>query len=183
MPEMYKRPVSLFPKANAGEWESEMSLRDELKLIFSGDGPESGKAHWIKVRHFDKTSPSQYYNEETGEAVGGPMFNYVDTAVLTFYTLRPPLNFTTDALSNQPMGPGRFDSYHLVYYFEYNVAIDVDDMIFELDRESPTKPANLAAIGITKRFNVRYVHDFRGDNQGQIEYKGVLCRIDDVSYG
>ena len=183
MPEIYKRQMSLFPTASEGKWESEMSLRDELDLIFRGDGPESGKAHWIKLRHFDKSAPSEYYNSETGEAVGGPMFEYTDTAVLTFYSLRPPLNFSTDALANQPMTPGRFDNYHLIYYFEHNVAIDVEDMIFELDRESPIKPANLDTVPITKRFNVRYVHDFRGDNQGQIEYKGVLCRIDDVSYG
>lgn len=183
MPEMYKRPVSLFPTASSGNWDSEISLRDELSKIFRGEGPESGKAHWIKLRHFDKSKPSQYYKEDTGEAVGGPMFEYTEQFVLTFSTLRPPLNFSTDSLALQPLGPGRFDSYHIIYYFEHDVSIDPEDIIFELNWNSPSKPTNLNTISIKKRFHVRYIHEFRGDDQGRIEFQGALCRIDDVSYG
>lgn len=177
------RKLSLYPSAQSGVYNKEISLRDELYKIFRGDGPESGKAHWVILRHFDKTTFSQYWNPQTREAVGGPPWVYTDKAVLTYSALRPAIGFGIDTLSEMSLVPGRFDDFSAIFYFEHDVSVDTFDMIYELDWEKPQKPLDLESVTKTRRYQIKFLWDYRSDNQGRIEYKATVCRVDEVSWG
>jgi hypothetical protein len=176
------RKISLFPGGIQGTGR-EISLREGLYKLFRGDGLESGKAHWVILRHFDKTRKSSYWNDDTKEAVGGPAWEYGDTPTLTYSALRPPIGFGTEMSANIPLMMGKMDDIHVLYFFEHDVSIDQDDVIFEVSWSGINPPSDLAALTYTKRYNVKYVFQYRADDQGRIEFQTATCRVDDVSWG
>lgn len=148
-----------------------IDLRKELHAILHGDGNRSGKGHWIVYRKFDRSTYSQYYNEVTQEAVGGPKYEYTDYIIRAYRS--NPLSGLGANNSSKEADVGQISIPTVVYYLEYDQSPQVGDQIFELNWESPIKPTTIVTQNpnyFRERFNIEFVHAYRLDGWGRIEY-------------
>ncbi len=137
-----------------------------------------GIGRWVVVRHFTDEY-SEFWKEETHEAVGGPAYEFVDTLVEVYSA--PALSRT--ALRNEGVvieEPGQIDSDFTRFFLEYDVTVNKNDEIFELDYEKSARPTlvylpdeeDVAAGKVVpkERFKVKKIEEYRAD-EGRVEYK------------
>jgi len=154
-------------------------------MTFGGDfnemleEDEGGIGQWVVVRHFTQVH-SQFWNEETQEAVGGPPFEFIDTVVLAakqtaFSPARPDSRTGLNRLEHAKTILTDFR-----YFLRADVTIKEDDEIFDLEylgREKPTVDYEGTGTGakITARFKVKFFHSFVQGNRGEIGYNLVIA--------
>ena len=153
-----------------------IDLREELKDLFEVD--EGGVSRWIIVRHFSDEH-SDYWKPETHEAVGVRAYKYMDYIVRTYSVAAlPATSIKSEGLhQNQP---ALIEESIYRFFLEYNVEVDENDEIFDLDYIGDTVPTVIVGDqpedipnGIVKpkeRFKVRKVDKLRSDG-GRIEFK------------
>ena len=149
-----------------------IDLRIEMNHILYGNAQRKPKGHWVILRSYDLCSPSQFYNKQTKEGVGGPAYNYTDTILRT---RRVPKGLGVDPLK---AGNALDDAY--IYYFEYNVNIKRGDHIIELFWNDHSIKPTITNDIMTERYRVVSVHPYRLEN-GNVQYHSVNAEIDETS--
>ena len=157
-----------------------VNLRNEFQDLLIRD--LGGVGRWIVIRHFSEEH-SEYWKEETHEAVGGPAYEFTDILVETYSA--PALSRT--ALRNEGLNTeqsGQNDSDFTRFFIEHNVTIKKDDEIFELDyekREMPTvvytpdeEDISAGKVAPKERYKVTKIEKYRAD-EGRVEYKVVYA--------
>lgn len=154
-----------------------MGFRENFNAMITNSRGGIGK--WIVVRHFS-TTRSEYWNEQTKEAVGGPPFTYTDTVALgakqlAFEGGRPSQSVGVNIL---PLSKAVLETYR--YFVPSDVTIEEDDEIFDLDHTGTTPPTavNYTGVGtgavVQQRFKVKFVHEYIAANRGDLGYKLVI---------
>jgi len=157
---------SLFPVGD------NIDLRDEFSKILRGGIGIKPKGHYVTIRHFDLSKPTEQWDPINKEARGIEPFAYVDQLVLS-YRARPVLT----PYNEEVIPPGLINLDTYIYYFEYTVQIDLTDFIFEYglvdgqDIDSSNLPMP------TEKYNVKMIDPRRGDS-GRIEYYRVICKYE-----
>lgn len=139
-----------------------------------------GIGQWVVLRHFSEVK-SQYWNERTQEAVGGPPYEYTDTIVLAakqmaFMAGRPPVRAGVHPAENVVDLQENFR-----YFLPPDVTIKEDDEIYDLNIHG-VKPTTIdyteSGVGtkITGRFKVKLVIPYRDADQGKNQYTVVFTK-------
>lgn len=154
-----------------------MAFRDNFNnMILNSRG---GIGKWVVVRHFS-TTRSEFWNDETKEAVGGPPYTYVDTVTVAgkqtaFEAGRPNKSTGISLLENTG---ALLESYR--YFVQSSVTIQEDDEIFDLDHAGSVTPTAIDYLGVGKgvkiqgRYKVRFAHEYIAANRGDLGYKLVI---------
>lgn len=88
------------------------------------------RAWWGVLRSFNLTRHSQYWNEESGEAIGGPPWMYNDIIFRIRRTEHATMN-AEDWHTRQQFT----DSYNVIYYVVSPVRPKKEDIIIEIDNK------------------------------------------------
>lgn len=155
-------------------------IKEFHDLVFN----DPGIGHWVLLRHYTDEH-SEYWNESTHEAVGGPAYKYVDTFVRAYSMSSMSLLRSSLGLNNTTVG--NVDMSIVVYFVEANVEVYANDNLFELDYENSKKPSTIvyesnadASKGeakALKKYYIRRIEDMRAD-AGKIQYKMLFCEKD-----
>jgi len=159
-----------------------INLREELRGIFHGTATESAKAHWIVLRKMDLTKRSQYWNEETLEAIGGPAYEYTDIVVRTRRRINDSHSVQDEMQSFAD--PGQIHVTTGMYFFEHDVKPKKEDEIFEIDYDlsiCPTAPRlDRIPYPYKEKHIIRESIPLRLDQGGRTEYWACYVRRDYV---
>ena len=156
-----------------------VDLRYELESLFNG---VDKIGRWVVVRHYDKTQYSKYWNEVTKEAVGGPAYVYNDTIVETYSSPNYSSIYTRTQAGIQQYEQAVIDLNTVQYYFRYNVVVDSDDEVYELDYYGKTEPSSIdyvnsgTGVSIIEKYKIKDVINYRCDDHGRIEYKFAIAQ-------
>jgi hypothetical protein len=155
-----------------------MDLRKEIKNLIIN---KEGVGRWVMVRHYS-AEHSEYWNEATKEAVGGPAYKYTDTLVESYSAPVSSMNMRFTGMKQDNFGI--VDEDLQKFYFTHDVVIDENDEIFDLEYYAASRPTvvfNQAEVNEAKgkvapvtRYKVKTLHKYRGD-QGRVEYKAAVC--------
>lgn len=172
----------IYPSSTASG--GSIDLRQELYDLLRGAGGDPGQGHWIILRKSKPGTPSEHFEgDQWDEPVGGPQWEYTDTAVICRY--RPVTSGSLARFFEQEGEPGLIHVDYRIYYFEHGVKPTKSDFIYEIDwdgdYDTPPVPANLARSAYLDRFNVNDVVPFKGDG-GRVEFYACLCRRDIVKH-
>lgn len=158
-----------------------MTFADNFKRLM--ERTKNGMGQWVVIRHYTDIH-SVYWNEEKQEAVGGAPFEFEDTVVLTmkqtaFTPARPAPRVGVVHLESVETSMSTYR-----YFFAPGVTIKEDDEIFDLDGFSQTPPtpdytASGTGARIASRYKVKFIHDYRQGNRGDI---GYILAIAERSY-
>ena len=162
-----------------------MDIRTEFSLIMS---EFEGIARWVLLRKFTNEK-SNYWNDITKEAIGGPKYTYNDSLVEGYSV--PTFNGTVKKREGVVVtSPGDLDITSEIFYFKYDVPIAVNDEIYDLDWEYAESPAvvydkndeDLAngKVCPKRKYSVKRVDNKRGD-LGRIEFKKVFTVRDMIT--
>jgi hypothetical protein len=143
-------------------------------ILYGGLG-QLPKGHWVILRKFDRTRPSQYYDDKTHEGVGGPAFEYEDVLIRT---RQVPMRKNTDQLLVTPPGIDINDCY--VYYFEYTVNPKIGDDILELDLLDNRRTPVITTVHPTARYSIERTHPYRLES-GNVQYWAAVTRYNEVT--
>lgn len=151
-----------------------IDLRIELQRILYGGFGQVPKGHWVVLRQYDRSNPSDSYNKRTHEGVGGPAYQYTDTILRT---RRVPTGKRSDDLSAIKAGMNLLDMF--TYYFEYHINPRVGDDIFELELNDHTNmPTNPT---FSQKWHIKRVHPYRLE-QGNVQYWMAVAEYDEIRY-
>lgn len=143
---------------------------------------EEGIARWLLLRSFTEEK-SEYWNDITKEAIGGPAYTYSDSLVEGWSA--PAVS----GISRKREGvvvvdPADLDITSECFYLMYDVLIKNNDEIYELDWEHAEKPTivykrneeDLAQKKVCpkRKYRVQKVLNKRGD-EGRVEYVKAFC--------
>jgi len=147
-----------------------MSFSEDFNEMLEED--DGGIGQWVVVRHFSNVH-SQYWNEETKEAVGGPAYEYKDTVLLASKQLSYQTGVTVLEYS-----AANINNYK--YFLKSDATISVDDEILDLDTVGDTIPTvsydgTGTGASITGRYKVRFVHPYVQGGKGEIGYKIAIA--------
>lgn len=156
-----------------------IDLRQQMTGIMYGDGFNKQQGHWVIYRRFDTSQKSQYYDDNYGESVGGPTWEYEDEVVIT-----RRVQITAGSLTRffeQEMAPGILHIDYQIFYFEHSVAPKLEDEIYEVTWEDHSVKPRIDQLDgkAIEKFNINSVVPLRGDN-GRIEFYACLCRVENV---
>jgi len=164
--------VSPYPVATTG-----VDLRLEMEDILNEYG------HWVMVRHYDTTQRSPAWDDEYGEAIGGPTHPYVDYVVRG----RKVIVRSGGVLSALEMGSpvGAITIPYVTYYVRWDVTDDlltIHDEIYEFPWDDERSPGveEVVDIVVTK-YGILESVDMLGD-AGRREYYLCVCRADVVGW-
>jgi len=150
-----------------------ISLRTEMTAMLYGTGGSPPKGHWIVLRHFDRTSKSDYYNEFSREGIGGPTFKYNDILLRSRRVPYP----RTDSTEYAKVGNILHDQY--IYYFEYDIVLSTGDQIYELELDDHTyQPTE---YDFAEKYDIKRVHPYRLEH-GNVVYKMAMCQYNNITY-
>jgi hypothetical protein len=137
---------------------------------------------WMLLRHYDTTTHSQYWDDETQEAVGGPAYAYTDHIVLS----RKMIQSTGGVLGalEMSMPTGLISVPYTNIYLKWDavgeVLIDQVDEIFEFNWSLDRKPEPSEVLGkMVIKHNILMSQDLLGD-LGRREYWKCICKADVV---
>lgn len=151
-----------------------IDLRQELKNLLETEF--GGIAKWIAIRHFS-TTHSEYWNEVTKEAIGGPAYTYTDTLVECYSLtavkrILPQIGSVVEEF-------GQLEQIYDKYYLMSDVDVKENDEILDLDYFGKTKPTLvytkaeentvLLKYSPKNRYKIKKVDPKIGDF-GRIEY-------------
>lgn len=167
--------TSLYGGLGQGEG---IDLRIELNRILYGSVGKRPKGHWVILRKFDMSTPSDNYNRYTHEGVGGPGHEYIDVILRT---RRVPVSKRSDALEPIKAGVAIGDMY--TYYFEYTVNPKIGYEILEPGPsfDHTTTSPNFTGITCQAKFTIKRVHPYRLEN-GNIQYWAAISEHDQVRF-
>lgn len=161
-----------------------INMRDELHAVLYGTQGSQIYGHWIVYRAMDKTKLSKYWNNKTGEAIGGPKYEYKDYIIRT-RRYAWDLNFATNKgleiqVASSIATPGDF-----IYYFEYiegitvdnngNITINEEDCLYELRCPDITDITQITYKDYMYKLEFIRVEPIY-DRYGRIEYFMVVAR-------
>ena len=114
-----------------------MDLKTEFDLLLENE-EGFGVGKWVLLRHFTDEY-SEYYDEITKEAVGGPKYKYKDN-VLRAYTAESAFGMSMTADGITRVAPGDIPTQSKLYYFKSDVIIKQFDQIYVLPWVKKEKP-------------------------------------------
>lgn len=152
-----------------------IDLRREMNAILYGGLGRKPKGHWVVYRRFDRSRYSQYWNDVTKEAVGGPAYEYTDSLLKT-RRIPAPRTETDDRIK-----AGTTFGDEFVYYLEYTVNPKVGDYIYELGWDNHAVKPTLSTSLFCSKYVIYRVHPYRLEN-GNVQYWAALCRFDEIMY-
>lgn len=151
-----------------------IDLRIEMHNILYGTTVVPPRGHWICLRVYDRNKPTEFYNNITHEAVGGPPFEYIDKIIRT---RRIPAHSLSDDLVGTKAGVLKADEY--LYYIEWSERFKVGDDIYELTLDDHTnRPTN---IMLYEKYKINRIIPNRMEN-GNIQYYTVIVKLDEIGY-
>ena len=112
-----------------------------------------------------KSNKSEFWDEKTQSAVGGPMWEYTDTLVLVRKSVFGPAK--TNELN---MRPGELVIPAEMFYLPHTVVPAEEDIIIEITPSHGDRPVTYQ---IVQAKNIKRVDPMR-DIQGRIEFYQVL---------
>lgn len=152
-----------------------IDLRLEMNYILYGNATRKPKGHWIVLRQYDRSSPSQFYNKSTREGVGGPAFLYTDSLIRT---RRVPISFRGNPLD--PLKAGYTIEDKFIYYFEYTVKPKRGDHIIELSIDDHATRPTVSRNIMSHRYRIAGVQPYRLEN-GNVQYYSTQADFDETS--
>ena len=152
-----------------------IDLRVEMNWMLYGNTGSLPKGHWIVLRKYDRCQPSQYYNKNTHEGVGGPAFEYTDMLIRV---RRVPIAFKGNPLDPIKAGQAIEDRY--IYYCEYSVKPKRGDHIIELALDDHALQPTVTQSIMADRYRIVAVQPYRLEN-GNVQYYSVQAEIDETS--
>lgn len=163
------RPTtSIYPGTAYG-----IDLRNEMEVLLSEYG------YYILVRHYDRSTYSQYWNNIAKEAVGGPAYEYTDYIALGRKVARTTETGATGGLEvPHPMGLVTipYVTFYIKWDIVYTDSISNEDEIMEFTWSNSRVPVVGDAIpNVTNRYNILDAADLLGDT-GRREYYMCICR-------
>ena len=159
----------------------EIDLRKEFHTILFGNGVDPQRGHWIIYRHMDLTQPSAEYNPVTGEGKGGTMWKYNDE--IRMCRDQVVRSRTTMGAAEQDTPAGLLPVPYRVFYFEYDLKPQQEDVIFEINWDNHAIKPTLDQVKPphVERFDIKLIHPNR-DLYGRIEYYAIIALGDQVSW-
>jgi len=136
----------------------------ELKKLFEVDKT----AHWVILRQFDKTKPSEHWNPLTKEAVGGPAWEYTDELILARKS-GPNRSFSPGGLNEEYTPIGLLDGANYRFYLTADVTPQLDDVIYEIEYQGNKKPT-IIDLPFETKWNIITIIPMRDQEYGRIEY-------------
>lgn len=153
-----------------------VDLRKEVDSLLEQYGA------WMLLRHYDVTTHSQYWDEDTQESVGGPSYLFTDHIVLT----RKIIQSTGGVLGalEMPAPPGLVSTPYTNIYLRWDaggeILIEQVDEIFEFNWNEERKPEADEVLGkVVIKHNILMAQDLLGD-LGRREYWKCICKADVV---
>jgi len=140
-----------------------IDLRAELKKLFEIDKT----AHWVILRQFDKTKPTEHLNPLTKEAVGGPAWEYDDQLILARRSSGRQVFFPGSQESFTP--PGLMDNTEFRFYLTSDVTPYLEDVIYEIEYQGDKKPTTVDLPFVAK-WNIITIVPLREQEYGRVEY-------------
>lgn len=116
-----------------------MDLRKEFnQLIENEEG--KGIGYWVLLRHFTNEL-SEFYDEITKEAIGGPKYKYNDH-LIRVYSVESGYGMAMAADGITRVEPGDIPTEARIYYLKYNPNLvpKQGDIIYELGWRRKEKP-------------------------------------------
>lgn len=153
-----------------------IDLRAEVIGLLYGTLGKMPKGHWVVFRRYDRTKPSQFYNSDTKEGVGGTPFAYTEELLRTRHNDTGSKKDTLGFLKS-----GEYDPKLRIYYFDWRVKPLLGDVIFELLLDDHTNTPDINNLVKYEIFKVKKVHPYRIDF-GNIAYYACECDRDMVNY-
>jgi len=155
-----------------------INLRYEMEKLLDEYG------HWVLLRHYDTTTFSEYYDEITGEGVGGPMYEWTDHVVRS----RKVVQTTGGTLSAMEMTTpvGLLTVPYSVYYVKWDdmnaiIAPQLDE-IYEFAWSKARAPIADECTALAKvKYNILEAIDMLGDG-GRREFYTCICKADMVGF-
>ena len=151
------------------------NLRLELAVLLHGDywpvlgnGIYGGYGHWIIYHWSKKNEKSPYYNEDTKESILGPVYETVPLLIKT----RRISSAQTEA--EKLVEAGIMDDKSVLYYIEYFIPVQLDDFIYEIDKNVGETPPE-RPYKVLQKLNVTRVEPVLG-NEGRVEYNIVIAK-------
>ncbi len=150
-----------------------INLREEVHGILYGTPTKNPLGHWVILRHYDRTSKSEYWNQYTKEGVGGPSYEYSDALIRT---RRIPASKSS---TESAIKIGNAFSDQFVYYLEYTVNVSLGDQIYELDVTDHTNEPS--TYSFVEKYDIKRVHPYR-EAQGNTQYYTAVCEFNNITY-
>lgn len=157
-----------------------MNLREEFRSLLEDEC--GGIARWLLLRMFTGEK-SEYWNDITKEAIGGPEYMYSDV-LIEGYSAPAVSGISRKREGVVVVDPAQLDITSEVFYLMYDVPIKLNDEIYELNWEHKEKPTvvyerdqeNLAEKKVCpkRKYRVQKAEPKRGD-EGRIEFVKVYC--------
>lgn len=159
-----------------------IDLRREFNKLLKTEGGK-GIGRWVLLRHYTDEY-TEYWNEAYKEAVNGPKFKYVDTLYRSFSNPTGyGMSLTGDGSTR--VEPADIPTEGNIFYFESDVKIDKNDIIFDLGwrrEELPIvvydkKDENISEgkVAPKKKSEVLKVVPFSSDTAGAVEFQKVYA--------
>jgi len=107
---------------------------------------------WMVLRSFDLTKKSQYFDQQSGEAIGGPMYEYNDIILKG----RRVENVGADPEQTESRQQNT-DIHRVVFYILGKVRPKKEDMIMEIPPESKQDPRAPKKTHVVELFDIEHV--------------------------
>lgn len=150
---------------------TKIDLREELRSFYEDDKV----AHWIILRHFDKTKPSVHWNEMTQEAVGGPAWEYTDVLILARKSAAGRA-FGPHGSQERFTARGLMDDTGYRFYLEHDTSPDIEDVIYETSYQGTSRPDYIPLNQYESKWNITSVIPMNDQQYGRIEY--FVCFVE-----
>ena len=184
-----KVPPVPFPSTKG---QSEIDLREEMKLLINGDGSSPRRGHWVILRRMDKRQRCSCWNEvghgEERYSLDNSKYNepklrckicngegwiYQDELHLTRRRyVAPEIGL---AGSEQTSDIGITNVSYMVYYFQHYVNPKKEDKIIEVKLDDLAKPVR--PIEMLETYKIAVPEPFR-DINGRVEYWRASCELE-----
>jgi len=123
-------------------------MREEFSYIVNTTG------YWIVWRQFDLTQHSQYWDESSQEAIGGPAWVYKDYIFKTRNVVLGRTSSKTEDLNKY----GLLDKDSLLFYVSHKIDIkDEDQLLWIKGSENVTSPTPPETVQISRAYEIEMV--------------------------
>jgi hypothetical protein len=150
-------------------------MRHELAVLLHGDrwdvlgnGIFGGYGHWIVYYWARRNERSEHYDKRWKESIGGSPYKYHKLLLKT----RRLSSATAEA--ENLVKPGVMDEKSYLYYIEHFIPVQLDDIIWEIDKNVGHLPPSPPFVAMQK-MEITRVEPVLG-NEGRVEYNIVIAR-------
>jgi hypothetical protein len=150
------------------------NLRHELAVLLHGDhwdplgnGMFGGYGHWIVYYWAMRNEKSPRYSKDWKESVGDDVYQYRK------FLLKTRRLSSAMAEAEKLVEPGIMDKNSYLYYVEHFIPVQLDDIIWEIDKNiGPHPPA--PPFVAREKMKITRIEPVLG-NEGRVEYNIVIA--------